>query len=494
MLSKSQYTKYKSCPKHLWLYRHKKEVLTPPDEAVQKKMDRGNDIGRLAQRQFPGGVAISEAWKDPAAAVAQTKALMARGVAAICEAAFLYDDILVLVDILQKTPAGWNIVEVKSSGKNIKPIYLDDISIQNYVVSKSGVPVEHCYLMHINTDYFQTTEQTDWGQFFLKTLMDAELTPPQEIERDLADIKALLAGPEPPAQLDKNGCGGCEAYEYCWKNVPPDSVFEVFRSQKARDYMAQGILRVQDVPAGSCNSDKLNHWVEVYRTQQPYIDRAAVAHWLNGLKYPLYYFDFETCQPVVPLWRYSRPYQQIPFQFSLHVQRKANGPFEHYQYLFEGKQDPRYGCVEAMLKYIGAEGSLIAHHASFERGCVQHLAQDLPLPQAQKEALQHISSRFVDTEAPFKQDYLHPHMHGSSSIKKVLPSLVPELSYEGMPIANGGDAMNAFDLLYFGKLTKQQQAQLRADLLAYCKQDTWAMVKLVEVLRQSVQQSAGSGC
>ena len=131
MLSKSQYTKYKSCPKHLWLYRHKKEVLTPPDEAVQKKMDRGNDIGRLAQRQFPGGVAISEAWKDPAAAVAQTKALMARGVAAIYEAAFLYDDILVLVDILQKTPAGWNIVEVKSSGKNIKPIYLDDISIQN---------------------------------------------------------------------------------------------------------------------------------------------------------------------------------------------------------------------------------------------------------------------------------------------------------------------------------------------------------------------------
>ncbi len=487
MLSKSQYTKYKGCPKHLWLYRNKKEVLTPPDEATQKKLDRGYDIGLLAQKQFPGGVAVRDGWKNPAAAVAQTRELMARGVPAIYEAAFLYNDILVLVDILEKTPTGWNIVEVKSSGKNIKPIYFDDISIQNYVVCKSGVPVEHCYLMHINTDYFQDTDQTDWKKFFLLTLMDPELTPNEEIEQDIENIKALLAGPEPEARLDKSDCAGCEAYAYCWRNVPQDSVFEVFRSQAARDYMALGILRVQDVPPDSCNTAKLNHWVEVYRTQQPYIDRTAVAQWLNRLEYPLYYFDFETCQPVVPLWRYSRPYQQIPFQFSLHVQRKPNGPFEHYEYLFEGKKDPRYGCVQAMFKYIGEKGTLIAHHAAFEKGRIGEMAHDLPLPQEQKDALLRMCGRFMDTETPFKQDYLHPHMHGSSSIKKVLPSLVPEMTYEGMPVANGGDAMNAFDVLYFGHLSVPEQAQLRKDLLAYCKQDTWAMVKLVDALRDSVQ-------
>ncbi len=114
------------------------------------------------------------------------------------------------------------------------------------------------------------------------------------------------------------------------------------------------------------------------------------------------------------------------------------------------------------------------------------MANDLPIPQEQKDALLRMSERFMDTETPFKQDYLHPNMHGSSSIKKVLPSLVPEMTYEGMPVANGGDAMNAFDELYFGNLSEDAARQLRRDLLAYCKQDTWAMVKLVDALRDSV--------
>ena len=176
----------------MWLYRNKKEVLTPPDEAVQKKLDRGYDIGLLAQKQFPGGVAVQNGWKNPQAAAAQTRELMARGVPAIYEAAFLYHDIFVLVDILQKTPGGWNIIEVKSSGKNINPIYLDDVSIQNYVVAKNGVSVEHCYLMHINTDYFQTTDETDWTQFFLRTQLDSELTPFAEIEQLSGEARPIF--------------------------------------------------------------------------------------------------------------------------------------------------------------------------------------------------------------------------------------------------------------------------------------------------------------
>ena len=486
MLSKSQYTRYKGCPKHLWLYRNKKEVLTPPDEAVQKKLDRGYDIGLLAQKQFPGGVAVQNGWKNPQAAAAQTRELMARGVPAIYEAAFLYHDIFVLVDILQKTPGGWNIIEVKSSGKNINPIYLDDVSIQNYVVAKNGVSVEHCYLMHINTDYFQTTDETDWTQFFLRTQLDSELTPFAEIEQHLAEIKKLLAGPEPEGVLDKNGCAGCEAHDYCWREIPEGSVFEIFRSRQARELMAQGMPRVQDVPPGSCQTDKLNHWVEVYRTRQPYIDRAALARWLSRLKYPLYYLDFETCQPVIPLWRFSRPYQQIPFQFSLHIQREPGGAYEHREYLFEGKQDPRFGCVAALLRYIGPAGTLLAHHAIFEKSRLTEMAHDLPLPPDQSQALLAMSERFVDTKTPFQQDYLHPAMCGSASIKKVLPALVPELTYEGMPIANGGDAMNAFDQLYFGQLSEAEQARLRSDLRRYCEQDTWAMVQLVEKLRASI--------
>ena len=486
-LSKSQYTKYRDCHKHLWIYRNKKEVLTPPDAAQQKIFDRGHFIGELAWKRFPGGVLIKDGYKKPQEAIKRTQELMAQGVPAIYEAAFSYNGILVFVDILEKTPTGWNLVEVKSSGRKIDAIYVDDISIQRYVLSHCGITPEHCYLMHINSDYFMTTDEPDLSQFFLLTPMDSELFSDEDIEENLAAIEKLLAEPEPKVELDKSGCDGCECHDYCWKDMPEDSVFDLLRSNRAREYMAQGILRIADLPPNSFDNDKYNRWIEVCRTQQPYIDKSAVAAWLNKLNYPLYYLDFETTQPVVPLWKYSRPYQQIPFQFSLHVQREPNGKFEHYEYLSTGKEDPRYGCVKALLEYIGKAGTIIAHNAAFEKSRIKEMAHDLPLPEKDAKRLQEMTERFADTGDVFKQDYLHPKMHASWSIKKVLPALVPEMSYEGMAVANGGDAMDAFDVLYAGKLPPAELEQLRKDLLKYCEQDTWAMVKIVDVLRDSIQ-------
>ncbi|MBR2082458.1 MAG: DUF2779 domain-containing protein [Elusimicrobiaceae bacterium] len=486
-LSKSQYTKYRSCPKRLWLYRNKKEVLTPPDAAQQKIFDRGHYIGELAWKLFPGGVLVENGYKNPQEAIKRTQELMAQGVPAIYEAAFCYNGILVFVDILEKTPSGWNLVEVKSSGKKIAEIYFYDISIQRYVLTHCGVTPEHCYLMHINSDYFMETDELDLKQFFLLTPMDSELFSDADIEENLAAIEKLLAEEEPKAELDKSGCDGCECHDYCWKELPEDSVFDLLRSNRAREYMAQGILRIADLPPNSFDNEKYNRWVEVCRTQQPYIDKAAVAAWLNKLNYPLYYLDFETTQPVVPLWKYSRPYQQIPFQFSLHVQCEPNGQFEHYEYLSTGKEDPRYGCIKALLEYIGNVGTIIAHNASFEKGRIKEMAHDLPILEKDAKCLIEMTERFADTGDVFKQDYLHPKMHASWSIKKVLPALVPEMSYDGMAVANGGDAMDAFDILYAGKLPPAELEQLRKDLLKYCEQDTWAMVKIVDVLRDSVQ-------
>ena len=485
-LSKSQYTKYRSCPKRLWLYRNKKEVLTPPDVSLQKIFDKGHQIGELAWKRFPGGVLVEDGHKNPQEAIKRTQELMAQGVPAIYEAAFAYNGILVFVDILEKTPTGWNLVEVKSSGKKIAAIYVDDISIQRYVLTHCGVTLEHCYLMHINSDYFMETDEPDLNQFFLLTPMDSELFSDKDIEENLAAIEELLAKPEPTAELDKGGCSDCECYDYCWKDIPQDSVFTLLRGNRAREFMAQGILRIADLPPNSFDNDKYNRWIDVLRTGQPYIDKAAVAAWLNKLNYPLYYLDFETTQPVVPLWKYSRPYQQIPFQFSLHVQREPNGPFEHYEYLSTGKEDPRYGCVEALLKYIGKSGTILAHNATFEKGRIKEMVRDLPMPKKDAKRLQDMTERFMDTGDPFKQDYLHPKMHCSWSIKKVLPALVPDMTYEGMAVANGGDAMDAFDVLYAQKLPPAELEQLRKDLLKYCEQDTWAMVKLVDALRDSV--------
>ena len=487
-LSKSQYTKYRGCPKHLWLYRNKKEVLTPPDAAQQKIFDRGHFIGELAWKRFPGGVLVKDGYKNPQEAIKRTQELMAQGVPAIYEAAFTYNGILVFVDILEKTPTGWNLVEVKSSGRKIDAIYVDDISIQRYVLSRCGVMPEHCYLMHINSDYFMTTDEPDLSQFFLLTPMDSELFPDEDIEENLAAIEKLLAAPEPEAELDKSKCDGCECHDYCWKDIPDGSVFEICqKSVTARKYIAKGILRVVDLPPNSFTNETKNRWLEVYRTQKPYINQAGVAAWLNKLNYPLYYLDFETTNPAVPRWKNSRPYQQIPFQFSLHVQREPNGPFEHYEYLSTGKEDPRPMCAAALLKYVGALGTLIAHNAGFEKSCIEGLVRDVMLSKEDSCRLLEMTERFADTGDVFKADYLHPKMKCGWTIKKVLPALVPEMSYEGMSVANGGDAMDAFDVLYAGKLPPAELEQLRKDLLKYCEQDTWAMVKIVDVLRDNVQ-------
>lgn len=486
-LSKSQYTKYRSCARCLWLYRNKKEVLTPPDKALQKIFDRGHLIGELAWKRFPGGVLVENGWKDPQTALKRTQELMAQGVPAIYEAAFSYHGILVFVDILEKTPTGWNLVEVKSSGRKIDPIYVDDISIQRYVLSHCGVVPEHCYLMHLNSDYFMETDTPDLEQLFLLTPMDSELFPDEFIEENLQNIKKMLAGPEPAVQLDKTRCKECECRAYCWRDIPQDSVFDIMKSKPAREYMALGMVKITDLPPDSFKNDKINHWIEVLRSGVPYINRAAVAAWLNQLNYPLYYLDFETTQPAVPLWKYSRPYQQIPFQFSLHVQRKPHGEFEHYEYLSTGKQDPRIGCVAALLKYIGKSGTILAHNAAFEKGRIKEMAHDLPMPNEEAQRLLDMETRFMDTGDPFKADYLHPKMHGSWSIKKVLPALVPDMTYEGMAVANGGDAMDAFDVLYAQSLPPQELEILRKNLLKYCEQDTWSMVKLVDALRDSVQ-------
>ena len=149
--------------------------------------------------------------------------------------------------------------------------------------------------------------------------------------------------------------------------------------------------------------------------------------------------------------------------------------------------NPRYGCVKALLEYIGKAGTIIAHNAAFEKSRIKEMAHDLLLPEKDAKRLQEMTERFADTGDVFKQDYLHPKMHASWSIKKVLPALVLEMSYEGMAVADGGDAMDAFDVLYAGELPPDELEQLRKDLLKYCEQDTWAMVKIVDVLRDSVQ-------
>ncbi len=289
--------------------------------------------------------------------------------------------------------------------------------------------------------------------------------------------------PEPQNVLKVKGtCDKCPFQNYCWADLPKLSIFNIPRiGMKAEMLQEEGILDVKQIPPNYFTNFTQSKWVEVFKTGKPYVNSKAISTWLTNLKYPFYYFDFEKINFAIPMFKNSKPYLHIAFQFSLHIQEKPHGPLTHKEFLFEGKADPRYACIEAIKKFIGPSGSIIAHYATFEKTRIKELAA-LPIPTQDRDFLLSLLDRFEDTCDVFSKYYFHPDFGGSASIKKVLPVVCPTMTYADMPVANGGDAMNAFMLLYFDKLPQDEAKKLRTDLLAYCYQDTLATVKLVDFL------------
>jgi CRISPR/Cas system-associated exonuclease Cas4 (RecB family) len=459
--------------------------MTAPDAAQEKIFETGNRIGLFAQRVFPNGVLVDEPYYEIEKAVAKTQELL-KTAHTVYEAAFLYDNVLIRVDILHKTDSGWTMIEVKSS-TSVKEEYYEDVSIQAYVLRGSGIHLNKAVLMHINNEYVKQTSDIDINSFFIQADITETLTKPEVIKETLLEMTEEMSAPEPEAKISKRLCGGCEFEAYCWQNVPEDSVYNLPRiSDKAAFIASHGYLKISDVPPEYLTTERQLKWLDVYLTNTPYIDKNGISELLAQLNYPLYFLDFETTSPAIPIWQNTRPYQQIVFQASLHVMEHEGATLQHYEYLFEGKDDPRPKAAEFLLKNIGGYGSIIAHNAAFEKSRIAEMARDVDLPQKNVDHLKNMLTRFWDSKDPFQKYYLHPGFHCSASIKKVLPVIAPGMTYEGMAVGNGGDAMDAFDALYASKLSEEEEKQLRKDLLAYCAQDTLAMVKIVEFLKNII--------
>jgi hypothetical protein len=274
----------------------------------------------------------------------------------------------------------------------------------------------------------------------------------------------------------------CEFTGFCWLRVPEYSIYNITRLKwdKKEELRGRGILKVEDVPESFYLNDVQRLEVAVARNGKEHIDRKSIKELLSGLEYPLHFLDFETIGPAIPPYDGLRPFQQIPFQFSLHICDR-NGEVRHVEFLGDGKTDPRADLAKALAENVGESGSVIAYNAAFEGRAIKELAETFP---QYKKKLLSLESRLWDLMAPFmKRHYVHPKFHGSASLKAVLPALVPSMTYDGMTISEGGAASQAYLDIMSGKLAKEDQDKIRQDLLAYCGQDTLAMVKILEVLR-----------
>ena len=484
-ISKSQFMMGRQCLKRLWLYNYRKDLIPPIDPAQQQIFDQGHAIGELAREYFTGGTLVNADYKHIPEAIKHTAELVKAGAKVIYEGTFVFNNVLIRFDILKRNKDGsWDLIEVKGSTE-VKDEHLHDVAIQRYVLEGSGIKIKKTELMHIDNTFVKAGP-INTKKFFTRQDITQETTAiVAGIKHDLERFMETLAAAEAPEIGIGQHCSTpyeCDFCDYCWKGIPEHSIYDIPRLswEKKNTLKAMGILRFKDVPDSFDLNDGQRLAVLVEKNGKTVLDKAQIKKFLGKIKYPLYHIDFETIQPGLPIFDNSRPYQQVPFQLSIHVQAKAGAAPRHLEYLGDGKIDPRPGLISFMLEHIGPKGTLLAYNASFEAKRIEELARDFP---EAGDALLALIDRFEDLMKPFQQRaYVHPQCHGRFSLKKVLPALIPDMTYEGLAVANGGDAQLAFFNILSGKLTAAEIEKTRKDLRVYCGQDTMAMVKILEHL------------
>lgn len=486
ILSKSTFIKGLQCDKHLYLYKHHYNWQDKISDATRAVFNRGHKVGALAQTLFPNGVDASPSSpRAYAKAVEHTKQLIDEGIKVIYEAAFMYNEVLIYADIIVKRGRKWNVYEVKSS-TSITETNINDISVQYYVMGNAGIEIEDISLIYINNEYVRQGK-LDINQFFnTESLLDEALDNQGWVSEEVERLKGIVAQDTIPNIDIGTHCNdpySCSYIGHCWKDIPENSVFNIRRMHQTKkfDLYNEGIISLDDIPDNLELPASQRLQIDSYISGETTIDKHAIEEFLDTFKYPLYFMDFESFQPAIPLYNNSKPYQQIPFQYSLHYQRTKDSKLEHKEFLAEVGSDPRIPFIKQLLKDTKSPGQIVVFNKSFELMVLHSIAKDFPEYNNQIEGL---VNRVVDIMTPFqKKWYYTPSMEGSYSIKKVLPALVPDLSYEGLQIADGGTASVSFEqLLDENDMFKLEDT--RKDLLEYCKLDTLAMVKIFLKLKE----------
>ncbi len=482
-LSKSQYIRGLQCHKSLWLLKNRPELRTKADAQTESLFEAGYSVGDAAKALFPGGVEVVFDSGDFHGMTEKTKALIEEAAEVIYEATFKERAIFAMADILVKNGDAWDMYEVKASTR-VKEYHRNDAAIQWYALS-NAISLNRAYIVHIDNRYVRVGALDVNSLFKIVDVTETVKERQSAIVPNLEQIREMLQSDMPDIDIGGH-CKDphlCDFYKHCWQHIPSPSVFNLHRMSAKQKFglYRQGIVGYHDISDDLKLNGMQRLQVDTAKTGIPHIDKSVIQAFLETLVYPIHFFDFETFQNAIPRFDRQSPYEQIPFQYSLHILHE-DGKLEHKEFLGDENSDPRDALIAQMLRDILPTGSIVAYNQSFEKKVIKKLAAFKP---ARKEALLALNERFVDLIVPFrKRGYYHPDFNGSFSLKSVLPALFPddeELDYKKLDIQNGGMAMDTFANLHRLK-DKSKREEIRSALLAYCRLDTLAMVKLLEKL------------
>ena len=490
-ISKSKYLAYKTCPKSLWMLLNKPE-LAVEDPTAQKHIDDGKEVGKYAKGYFKDTVDTTTFKPDGSLDIENMIGLTNRYLITdektIAEASFSVDGLFCSVDLLHKADDGYEIYEVKAT-TNVEKEHCIDAAFQKYVLTKRGIDVKRVFILHLNNEYRRKgdinlqhlflKEQIDDNKLYNDTLND--------IERDIEEIRKLTKSKEEIEQVFLQACKACPFKKYCLRNIPSPNVTEINALRGTFGYLNRGIISYTDVLKSDINLNKRQKvQIEAYLRNTPLvIDVPAVRAFLKTVRYPIYHLDFESIMLPIPPCDDAWPYEQIPTQYSLHIEYE-DGRLEHKEFLGDSI-DPRRGIAEALCRDIPKNGCVLAYNKTFECSRIKELAELFP---DLRDHLENMASNVVDLIVPFKSgSYYSLAMGGSNSIKYVLPALYPndpELDYHALPVVhNGGEAMDIYPKML--EADPEEQARIRDGLLKYCCLDTLAMVKVLRKVKECVE-------
>ncbi len=486
-LTKTDFKKYLICPECLWLEKKKPDEYEKAEisEFLQKLIQDGYDVEDEIHKLFPSGVDLGNKQDEILLEETQDE-LEKKGT--IFQATFKSKRNLFLkADIFRfnEETSKWDLYEVKSSSEiktDLMHNHIKDICFQKIVLEECGMEIGNCYIAHLNRDYIRKGD-LDLIKLFVFEEVSAQINEVYpEVSFRIDEALALLKQDDLKinscACLYKSAGQRCDCFAKLNPQVPKYSTAHILRGKKLAELVNDNIFDPKDIPVDFKLTEPQRIKVDMQRIGKPMIDIVNIREALGKLQYPLYFLDYETLLKPIPQLDGYNPNSQIVFQYSLHIMQE-NGDIEHREYLANDLQNSTAELVKALRKDIGDKGSVLVWYEPFEKTRNKELGKLHP---EYELFFNDVNNRIYDLMKIFKKDYLMPEFKGSASIKKVLPVLVPGLSYEKMEVKDGTMAMSTWEkILETGD--EEERRQLRKNLLDYCKLDTWAMVKIFEVVK-----------
>lgn len=493
ILSKTDYILFRECPKNVWYKIHKPDVYSESELSEFEKsiMETGNEVELVARKLFPNGVLIERRDEE---GQKSTQNYIAKRERVLFQPIFVKDNLLAAIDILKFEPEtdSYSVYEVKSTNDVDDKTHYHDLSFQINLLKKCGLKIGKLYIIHLNSEYIRSGE-IDIAKLFKIVDVSSEV---ESIAESVANesgeaLKYLSQENEPNGYcccIYKGRSKHCSTFQHANPDVPEYSVHDIARignsKAKLKELIDTNIFHIDKIPAHIKLTDIQQGQVDTYILNKVLIEKEKIKAEFDALIFPLYFLDYETFPAAIPRFDGFSPYNQIPFQYSVDILKSAESKPEHYEFLYVGSNDPSRSFAESLQKHLGTRGSIIVWHKGFECGRNDEIANRIP---EMKSFMDSLKGRVYDLEDIFRKQYhIHRDFRGGTSIKRILPVLVPELSYKELEIRDGGSAADTWNKIVSDSFNSVEKEKSINDLKIYCGLDTYAMYSIWLALHKTL--------